>query len=173
MEIKIPVHSVIDVITNSSTEIFTFAKDNAVELCHEAINEILKVSGSDRKSEDLFDVYIEPDSGYLIDSLFDSLEEMNDDNIADGGKGDEVYLKYKERIKEIESIEKYSERIEKKSELIKEIYAYLVETDKVEDYIDTDNIQTYVRIKSKNKNISTKDIYGIFDSATYEEEANC
>jgi hypothetical protein len=173
MEIKIPIHSVIDVITNSSTEIFTFAKNNAVELCHEAINEILKVSRSEKKSEELFDVYIEPDSGYLIDCLFDILEEMNDDNIADGGEGDEVYLKYEKRIKETESIKNYSDRIDKESELIKEIYKYLIETDKVEDYIDIGNIQTYVRIESKDKTISTKDIYGIFDSATYEEERDC
>jgi hypothetical protein len=52
----IPVHSVIDVITNSSTEIFTDFS-NSVEPCKEMINEFLKVLGrSDLNSDDLFEI---------------------------------------------------------------------------------------------------------------------
>ncbi len=165
MEIKIPIHSVIDVITNSSTEIFTFVKDNAVELCHEAINEILKVSGSDKKSEDLFDVYIEPDLDYLNDTIIDHLLDCNED--------DEVYLKFKDKLNEYDNMswDTRDEKYELNEKLSDEIISYLQETGKILDYANGN--QTFVRIKSKDSSISNKDIYRIFDSATYEEERSC
>ncbi len=85
-EIRIPVHSIIDVITNSSTEIYTYAKDSAKEFAYEALNEILKIAGSDKKAEDLFDVSIvteesswrdEPESEIIIKAKNSSVSNMN------------------------------------------------------------------------------------------------
>ena len=66
--IIIPVHSFIDVITNSSTEIFVKTKDNSKLAMHEVINKILKRCGSDKKSEDLFKIKIEDGDAYYEDS---------------------------------------------------------------------------------------------------------
>ena len=51
--IKIKIHSTVDIITNSSTTIFTY-QDGCVSTLKELINEILKLSGSELKAEDCF-----------------------------------------------------------------------------------------------------------------------
>jgi len=56
--VKIPMHSVIDLITNSSTEIFVYS-ENSLEPAKELINEILKLQGVDQTCDDLFDLAIE------------------------------------------------------------------------------------------------------------------
>ena len=55
--LRIPIHSFVDVITNSSTVIYTYAGDNSVKICHEAVNEILKVAGSE-KSQKIFLIFM-------------------------------------------------------------------------------------------------------------------
>lgn len=54
--IKIPIHSFVDVITNSSSEIFVVADDNTKVLCKDLINNFLSMTGSDKKADDLFDI---------------------------------------------------------------------------------------------------------------------
>lgn len=67
-EIRLNIHSIIDVITNSSTEIYTHACTNAKEFAYEALNEILKISGSNKKAEDLFDVTIKTEEDSYRDT---------------------------------------------------------------------------------------------------------
>lgn len=51
---KIKIHSVVDVITNSSTTIFTYQNDS-IEPAKELIDEILKLAGiTDKKADDIF-----------------------------------------------------------------------------------------------------------------------
>lgn len=54
----IPIQSFIDVVTNSSTEIFveatTYTKDHIIDM----VNEILKAGGSDKTCDDLFDIQL-------------------------------------------------------------------------------------------------------------------
>lgn len=52
----IPVHSVVDVITNSSTMIYTGATDEAVSAIRSIINFVLLEAGSDKRVDDLYDV---------------------------------------------------------------------------------------------------------------------
>lgn len=52
-------HSTIDIITNSSSEIFIGPIKNAVHYFHDSVNKLLK--GHEVKSEDLFDVSIKVD----------------------------------------------------------------------------------------------------------------
>ena len=52
----IPVHSVVDVITNSSTMIYTGATDEAVSAVRAIINHVLLEAGSDKRVDDLYDV---------------------------------------------------------------------------------------------------------------------
>lgn len=52
--VNVNVHSVVDLITNSSTEIFMSASDSAIQNVKEIIDAVLKASGSDKTCDDLF-----------------------------------------------------------------------------------------------------------------------
>ena len=56
--IVIKTHSIVDIITNSSTTIYTQATDGAIKTVKEIINTILKDAGSDKTVDDLYDVEI-------------------------------------------------------------------------------------------------------------------
>lgn len=51
-------HSFVDLITNSSTEIYISCHTKSVEYLKELIDSLLKASGSDKKAEELFDFKI-------------------------------------------------------------------------------------------------------------------
>lgn len=80
---KFKIHSVIDVITNSSTEIYTWY-DRSVGACKEMINEFLTSFNLDKKVEDVFyidifcDVYTYTD--YLDERVDDYLDELEEDS---------------------------------------------------------------------------------------------
>lgn len=61
--IKIKLHSVTDLITNSSTVIFTYS-GGTIEPLKEMINEILKTFGVEKTCDDLFDTVILKDDWY-------------------------------------------------------------------------------------------------------------
>jgi phage terminase Nu1 subunit (DNA packaging protein) len=54
--IIIPVHSFVDLITNSSSEVFITADENTVAAVRQLIDSLLKVAGSTKTSRELFDV---------------------------------------------------------------------------------------------------------------------
>ena len=56
MTITIPIHSFVDLITNSSSEIFVSADANTVKAVKKLIDNILKASGSDKTADDLFEI---------------------------------------------------------------------------------------------------------------------
>lgn len=70
-------HSFVDVITNSSTEMFTTPHRNTVENCKKLINNILQIAGSDKTCDDLFNVKI-THSNYE-DEVVDMTEEDFDE----------------------------------------------------------------------------------------------
>jgi len=74
---KIPVHSVIDIITNSSSEIFCNS-EKSIEPAKDLINEMLRLMGSDKTCDDIFEI---------------SLEDSNDENF-EGYEG-ESYIDIK------------------------------------------------------------------------------
>jgi hypothetical protein len=59
--IKLRIHSSVDVITNSSTVIYTY--QNSTEEAKALIDEVLRLAGIDEKAEDLFD-FEEMSDGY-------------------------------------------------------------------------------------------------------------
>jgi hypothetical protein len=63
--VKINIHSVVDVITNSSTTVYTW-QDNCIQPAKEMIQEFLKVFGIDKKVDDIFyiDSFLEWSYGY-------------------------------------------------------------------------------------------------------------
>jgi len=80
MKIYIPVHSVVDVITNSSSVIYTEATTNAVSTMKEIINSILKLAGSEKTAEDLYDISIQKlPAGGLVDWLLCEGHDLIDD----------------------------------------------------------------------------------------------
>ena len=56
MNIFIPVHSSVNLITNSSSEIFIFASNQTVTVAKDLINQILKLAGSISTADDLFKI---------------------------------------------------------------------------------------------------------------------
>ncbi len=57
MKFKIPIHSVIDIITNSSTEIFTYSH-GCIEPLKELIEEMFKIHGIDHTFDEVFTAVI-------------------------------------------------------------------------------------------------------------------
>ena len=80
----IPYHSFIDVITNSSTEIFVSCHGKTKETLFALINSLLAVAESDKKAEDLFDIKMSRD--YVYDD--ETEEELEDVKIAFNEKGE-------------------------------------------------------------------------------------
>ena len=80
--LKLKVHSVVSLITNSSTELYTFY-DGCIEPLKELIDEFLKLSGVDKKCDDLFviNVFLNDFDDYGefipddVDSLIDDIQE--------------------------------------------------------------------------------------------------
>lgn len=74
MLIKLKFHSIVDVITNSSTVIFTY--QDSVAQAKELIAEILKMTGSSKTPDDIFyyGVFCE------LDSYLDDIEEEFEDD---------------------------------------------------------------------------------------------
>ena len=57
----IVVHSVVDVITNSSTTIYTMADETSIEAIKTLVNLLLEAADSDWKADDLFEFKLEYD----------------------------------------------------------------------------------------------------------------
>jgi len=58
MKDKIEIHSVIDLITNSSTEIFVHS-ESSIEPVKELLNEFLKLIGNNKTCDDVFEITLE------------------------------------------------------------------------------------------------------------------
>jgi hypothetical protein len=63
MQIKIPVHSFIDLITNSSSELFVTSDRKTVDSFRKLIDSILLSGGSTKKCDDLFTLKLESCDG--------------------------------------------------------------------------------------------------------------
>jgi len=65
MQTVIPIHSFIDVITNSSSEVFVTSDRTTIEAMKNVIDALLLIGGSKEKCDDLFEVVLERvDGGY-------------------------------------------------------------------------------------------------------------
>lgn len=74
--IRIPIHSVTDLITNSSTTIYTYS-DRSAEACVKMIDEILKALHVEKTCADMFKVAVGIDDGGYWD-LYDWVEDDDD-----------------------------------------------------------------------------------------------
>ena len=104
MRITVPIHSMVDVITNSSSVIYTEAKENSVELAKEIFNSILKAGGSEATADDLFDFSTQV---LPVDGLGTWLYYDEDDF----GRPDHIQAIVTEAQDEVHKHESYKDRI--------------------------------------------------------------
>lgn len=88
-QIRIQLHSFVDVITNSSTVIYCQCNDKAVDSTKEMINEFLKVAGSDKTADDLFTFKLEKEDCYCEEDEKDDCECQSDETIIVTAKSDD------------------------------------------------------------------------------------
>ena len=79
-KITINIHSFIDIITNSSTEIFIQATEQTVKNLKSLIDSILAIGGSTLKCNDVFEMKLKKDNPY---DDYDDEDDYNDDNEYD------------------------------------------------------------------------------------------
>ena len=79
--IYIPIHSFVDLITNSSSEVFVSDTESTVNALKEAVNAMLKLTKSDKTCDDLFDVKLCYANGCditrVIERFQDEIEDFN------------------------------------------------------------------------------------------------
>ena len=81
MNIRIPIHSATDLITNSSTVIFTYSGSSAGAM-KEMIDEIFKTFGVDKTCDDVFDAVVLCDGSERYEEYW--AENANGDNYPEG-----------------------------------------------------------------------------------------
>ena len=86
---KIPIHSATDLITNSSTVIFTYS-DGSEAAVVEMINEMFKTFGIDKKCEEVFDTVVLCDSYQYVEVA------VEQENIPEGIDPDKILEIYED-----------------------------------------------------------------------------
>ena len=79
MEITIRVHSFIDIITNSSTEIFVQANENTLKNIKSLIDSILTIGGSTLRCNDIFTMKVVKEKVNRYEDYDDYEEDYDDD----------------------------------------------------------------------------------------------
>lgn len=87
--LRIKVHSVVDVITNSSTVIYTRADEGTISSLKDMINALLKIGNSELTADDLFEFSLvggehESDCGYSDIELVVTCKSDNEHAIVAG-----------------------------------------------------------------------------------------
>lgn len=72
--IKIVLHSVTDLITNSSTVIFTYS-DGCIEPLKNMITEIAKIFGFTKSFDEMFEAVIMAEDDYIYENYLEDLDE--------------------------------------------------------------------------------------------------
>lgn len=80
----IKIHSFVDLITNSSSEIFVRANDKTIETIKQLINGLLKMANSELTADDLFEFKL------IISSYYDDNDKMYKNIDPDSNEGKEI-----------------------------------------------------------------------------------
>lgn len=125
--ITVKLHSLIDLITNSSTEIFVHS-DDSIEPAKDLLNEFLKLNGSNQKWDEVFEISLVEDETTILDymeyRLDDDMEEFNK-IFPDDIFNKEIALAY-----------------------ISDVFKGIIETP--DWWLDEFDIQTFLKIKCKD-----------------------
>jgi len=130
--VRIPVHSMIDLITNSSTEIFVDCT-GSVQPAKDLLQELLKLNGSDKTVDEVFDVTLEVDRYNLEIYIEYNLEDDDDE-------WERLTKEYKIHEGKYEDTQKELKRL---------VQDYL--DGKVEIDIDSYHVQKFLKVTSKDK----------------------
>ena len=76
-EAKLRIHSFIDIITNSSTEIFIRATNNTIKNIQSLVNNLLSIANSNLKCEDIFIMSLSCDEDYDAEDYDADNTEIN------------------------------------------------------------------------------------------------
>lgn len=81
-ELTVKIHSIVDVITNSSTVIFTMAGPGSIKTTKELIDSLLAIGGSDLIADDLFEFSLfcereEEEKGEILYNYCDDIIKLN------------------------------------------------------------------------------------------------
>ena len=80
MNITLRIHSFIDIITNSSTEIFVQANDETIKNIKLLVDNILKIGGSSLRCDDIFTMSIKEERYAPGDDYYEGEEEIDDED---------------------------------------------------------------------------------------------
>lgn len=164
-------HSIVDVITNSSTTVYVMFHTGAIKYTYELINEVLKVAGSAKKAEDLFDVELCPDITYLYDFVVESCTDIDDLQIEEDVKNflKECKDKYKDNYEDgYEEFKKWKETQDM------DIEDVLLKGNLWKEFVDDEDcFDVSIKITAKDQSKSTRNlgalISNMFDcEASYE-----
>jgi hypothetical protein len=110
---KIKLHSSVDLITNSSTVIFTYS-GGSLSAVKDLVNEMLKVFGKTETFDDIFyaDVFCEDLDTYLEDDLYSNFIEENENEAVSDIKVlvDDILTGKVERPKWMDEVEEEESR---------------------------------------------------------------
>lgn len=90
MEIRIPIHSIIAVITNSSTEIFVGSTNTSIEMAKGILQDIINIGGGHKNVDDIFEFEIINDgeenwSGFTDNELIITIKSNDPDEVKSYG----------------------------------------------------------------------------------------
>ena len=127
--IKINLHSIADLITNSSTVIFTYS-EGSLPAAKELMNEVFKLLNIDKSFDDIFYAKVLPEDIGDHDDMPDNWEELLHQYIKDE-------IEIQSWMQPIESYDYYTEsttlylipKDEKYNELANKLLKYLYSTD--------------------------------------------
>ena len=103
MKVDIKIQSISDIITNSSTEVFTVYRTSDKRAIKDLVNAILAVNGSCR-FDDLFELHMEID-GYAADLIYDHY-----DGVSEQFETVHDFIKYLETLSDKELV-KYEDML--------------------------------------------------------------
>lgn len=149
-ELRIKIHSVVDVITNSSTTIYTMAGAGTIKTIKLMVDSILTIAGSDLKAEDMFDFELEV-----------------------AGEGDFRWDKWYSETPEVQDL-KWDDRRAAYDEYVKGIKESGVEPDWWSEYEGSDysyeDVYLHVTAKLENYDAAAKILDNLSDLFSHEAE---
>jgi len=69
----IPIHSIADIITNSSTVEYIMASNRTIEVFKAFMQDVLKTAGVTTPVDELFNIEIEPDPNWVKNTIYEDL----------------------------------------------------------------------------------------------------
>jgi len=163
----VKIHSVSELAMNSSGNVYFIAKEGYKEKAFEMLNAVLQIAGSDRKAEDLFDVYTYPNMGYVLD-IIDDRYHSKDYDIFDedvlNNELKELFSEYEEETKNMK------DRWEYKREKFRQFF--IKNSEKIRDFLNDSDMnyddEFYIVPKNKDQDANLMDyIFGMIDAEYY------